>query len=39
MNAITRMIDGFALVLIFAGVYFANNAAENVARYLGWVAP
>lgn len=38
MNAITYIRDGFALVLIFAGVYFANNAAENVARYLGWLA-
>lgn len=39
MNAITRIIDGFALFLIVIGVIFANNAMENMARYLGWIAP
>ena len=38
MNAITYIRDGFALFLIVIGVIFANNALENMARYLGWVA-
>ncbi len=39
MNAITRIIDGFALLLIVVGIILANTIAEHAAHYLGWIAP